>query len=118
MQLKQLEDFVSIPIRYGNYFAKAVDKHFRYIGSSRTAPTADGTQDITILRADQIGDAVYISFSRLYNTYDDADVAIGDAQLYLLYAYGPMADDSLSYHTAKYVSSAICLSDICGTHDF
>lgn len=84
----------------------------RTIGSTRSAPTVDVSQDITNHGISLNGTKVKFTFSRPYVTSDDLQIV--DTQMYFLFAVGPKSGTTLSRHTARYFSPASCLSWACG----
>ena len=77
----------------------------RWVGASRSAPSVDPNQDVTMTMAEQVNGRTIISFTRSITTDDAAptDVSLANA-VFILWAVGPEVNfdgtqsNSIMYH--------------------
>jgi len=88
----------------------------RTLGGSRLAPTIDTMDNLSNKTISHQGDNITFSFTRPFTTLDDVEIT--DTPMHLLFAVGPRSGNTLSRHTSRSASPAVCLTHTCGKYSF
>jgi len=88
----------------------------RTLGGSRLAPTIDTMDNLSNKTISHQGDNITFSFTRPLTTLDDVEIT--DTPMHLLFAVGPRSGNTLSRHTSRSASPAVCLTQTCGKYSY